>query len=294
MVPYLWISVISVNMGPCLINRESICWLCRFLIAISYLKREHSEHCLTLELNILSLEMEVSTRVSVFHHDSRWLEWIMIVLILFWIICCSINSEWWINNRPFPSHIHWWQSGVPADLWLEEWGQTEPWKIKMGRFTNENLTISRARDGQAQHQPQWQGKLRISWLSYVELQAGQYISYPEITITSITKCDIEMGVSWNRGTPKSSNFNRIFPCKPSILGVPPFQETPIYHHFTSVLPVIYHHFAGILPIPVSKAASRNPAAPPKPAHSLPRWHNQPGCRGPATNFWWNEITNTMS
>ena len=39
-----------------------------------------------------------------------------------------------------------------------------------------------------------------------------------------------MVVSWNRGTPKSSIFNKIFHYKPSILGfhgVPPFMETPI-------------------------------------------------------------------
>ena len=38
-----------------------------------------------------------------------------------------------------------------------------------------------------------------------------------------------MGVSKNRGTPKSSNFNMVFHYKPSILGFPPiFGLTPIY------------------------------------------------------------------
>ena len=36
-----------------------------------------------------------------------------------------------------------------------------------------------------------------------------------------------MGVSKNRGTLKSSHFNRVFPYKPSILGVPLFLEIPI-------------------------------------------------------------------
>ena len=36
-----------------------------------------------------------------------------------------------------------------------------------------------------------------------------------------------MGVSENSGTSKSFLFNRVFRYKPSILGVPPFSETPI-------------------------------------------------------------------
>ena len=39
-----------------------------------------------------------------------------------------------------------------------------------------------------------------------------------------------LGVSKNRGTPKSSiliGYNRVFHYKPSILGYPPFLETPI-------------------------------------------------------------------
>ena len=35
-----------------------------------------------------------------------------------------------------------------------------------------------------------------------------------------------MGVSKNRGNPKSSTSNRAFPYKPSIFGVPLFSETP--------------------------------------------------------------------
>ena len=37
-----------------------------------------------------------------------------------------------------------------------------------------------------------------------------------------------MVVSWNRGTPNSSIFNGIIHYKPSLLGIPPFVETPIY------------------------------------------------------------------
>ncbi len=43
-------------------------------------------------------------------------------------------------------------------------------------------------------------------------------------IASVT----HMGVSKNRGTPQIIHFNKVFHCKPSILGVPLFLETPIY------------------------------------------------------------------
>ena len=36
----------------------------------------------------------------------------------------------------------------------------------------------------------------------------------------------EMGVSKNKGTPKSSNFNRVFHYKPSILGYPSIWKHP--------------------------------------------------------------------
>ena len=52
-------------------------------------------------------------------------------------------------------------------------------------------------------------------------------------------CHLE--VSWNRDTPKSSMFYWMFPYKPSILGYPPFMETPIYKWFTTSGP---KHFAG--------------------------------------------------
>ena len=39
---------------------------------------------------------------------------------------------------------------------------------------------------------------------------------------------LHMGVSKNRGTPKSSIFNRVFHYKPSKFGVSLFLETPIY------------------------------------------------------------------
>ena len=47
------------------------------------------------------------------------------------------------------------------------------------------------------------------------------------------KIDVYMGVSKNRGTPKSCHFNRVFHYKPSILGYPNFWKHPyIYIHIT--------------------------------------------------------------
>ncbi len=56
-----------------------------------------------------------------------------------------------------------------------------------------------------------------------------------------------MGVSKNNGTPKSSYFNRVFHCKPSILGYPYFWKHPL--EFPSGFSQPFSTFYGALKLP---------------------------------------------